>query len=77
VTPSPRDRGILGPAVRFVFALLGVVAGYQVADRLRVTFDTNPIVSVRGIFSSSTYRLASQPLHGETFAFSSSTSRPL
>jgi len=37
VTPSPRDRGILGPAVRFVFALLGVVAGYQVADRLRQT----------------------------------------
>ena len=28
---------MLGPAIRFVFALLGIVAGYQVADRLRQT----------------------------------------
>lgn len=28
---------MLAPAVRFVFALLGVVAGYQVADRVRHT----------------------------------------
>jgi uncharacterized protein YacL len=28
---------VLGPAIRFVFALLGIVAGYQVADRLRQT----------------------------------------
>ena len=28
---------MLAPAVRYVFALLGVVAGYQVADRLRHT----------------------------------------
>jgi uncharacterized protein YacL len=34
---SGAGRGVLAPAVRFVFALLGVVAGYQVADRVRQT----------------------------------------
>jgi uncharacterized protein YacL len=34
---SPGGRGLLAPAVRFVFALLGVVAAYQVADRLDAT----------------------------------------
>ena len=37
MSQSPVGRGMLTPAVRFVFALLGVVAGYQVADRLRHT----------------------------------------
>ena len=37
MAPSPRGRGVLTPAIRFVFALLGVVAAYQVADRLRQT----------------------------------------
>jgi uncharacterized protein YacL len=37
MTQSGAGRGVLAPAVRFVFALLGVVAGYQVADRLGKT----------------------------------------
>jgi len=37
MTQSPQGRGVLTPTVRFVFALLGVVAGYQVAERLRAT----------------------------------------
>jgi uncharacterized protein YacL len=32
-----RGRGVLSPAIRVVLALLGAVAGYQVADRLRGT----------------------------------------
>jgi uncharacterized protein YacL len=32
-----RERGLLSPAVRVVLALLGAVAGYQVADRLHGT----------------------------------------
>jgi uncharacterized protein YacL len=37
VTPPARERrhGVLSPAVRIVFALLGAVAGYQIADQLR------------------------------------------
>jgi uncharacterized protein YacL len=37
VSPSPTGRGVLAPAVRFVLALLGLVAGYQIAERLRDT----------------------------------------
>ena len=35
-------RGVVGPAVRFLLALLGAVAGYQIAERIRLsTFAPN------------------------------------
>ena len=30
-------RGVVGPAVRFLLALLGAVAGYQIAERIRLS----------------------------------------
>ncbi|HEY5168559.1 MAG TPA: hypothetical protein VIK03_04080, partial [Thermoleophilia bacterium] len=32
-----RPRGFLQPAIRAVFALLGALAGYQLADRIRTS----------------------------------------
>ncbi len=37
MVPLLGGRGVLGPAVRLVFALLGAVAGYQLGDELRGT----------------------------------------
>jgi uncharacterized protein YacL len=35
--PSPKEKGVLAPAVRLVLALLGALAGYQIAERVRTS----------------------------------------
>lgn len=35
--PARKTRGVLAPAIRLLLALLGALAGYQIAERIRVS----------------------------------------
>ena len=45
--PGRRPRGVLQPAIRAVFALLGALVGYQLADRVRAS-SFSPVLDQNG-----------------------------